>query len=300
MFRKNIKNNEYNFEKEVTDYLGLDCKRRQDVIEHLKEIHKNDRGYSEKNINTKLYKMINQGIVKKVKYPDFEKFGINDTDTHAIYLTVIDPTKTKDHMEKVIKKVLSEEPIIQRKALRELELYKEYYYLDRKQLGLVVTRFCKDIDKENTDDELIYFLLMLLERHILKNGIEPTDKTKTINLLKKLLNKYPLPVSTYPNLRTYIIYLLGHYGNEVVIKRLMEDARLIESHASIENVYKSEHTANLIYEHTEELYKLEEELELEGNSKASQFIFDIRVAALQILGLHENPYTKGKKEDENW
>ncbi|HWR64079.1 MAG TPA: hypothetical protein VN365_06740 [Candidatus Thermoplasmatota archaeon] len=76
----------------------------------------------------------------------------------------------------------------------------------------------------------------------------------------------------------------------------MEDARLIESHDSIENVYKTEHTANLIYNHIEELYKLEEELELKGNSKASQFILDARVAALQILGLVENPVVQENNE----
>lgn len=76
----------------------------------------------------------------------------------------------------------------------------------------------------------------------------------------------------------------------------MEDARILKDLSSIENVYNTEYTANLIEEHREELYKLEEELAIEGKENASQFVSNIRTDALINLGLHENPYTKGEKE----
>ena len=44
----------------------------------------------------------------------------------------------------------------------------------------------------------------------------------------------------------------------------------------IENVYSTEYTANLIEEHREELYKLEEELAIEGKENASTVCFQYK------------------------
>lgn len=296
-----MKKNEYNFDTEVKRILAeKGYVRRRQLIKDLMEIHKNERGYSLKSINRKLDNLINQGAIIRLKYPDFAKLGIEDTDKRASYLTLKDISKIKEHMDKILERLGSEEPTKQKMALKEIARYEQTYVLTPKQLDLVVTQFDKNIDNGNIDDELADKLLLLLDRYILKKDIEPTNKTKIIDLLVKLLGKYPVPVSTHVNLRTHIIYLLRHYGHKAVIERFIKDAKTLQDPFSVEDVYNTEYTANLIEEHREELYRLEEELAIEGKEYASQFVSNVRTDALINLGLHENIYTKGKKEDDFW
>ncbi|MHC1754520.1 MAG: hypothetical protein AB9861_03660 [Methanosarcina sp.] len=297
-----MKKKEYDFDTEVKNYLTQKgYARRRQLIKDLMEIHKNELGYSLKSINRKLDKLKNQGIIIRLEYSDFGKLGIEDTDKNASYLTLKNISKITEHMDKILERLDSEEPMKQKMALKEIARYEQTYVLTPVQLDLVVAQFDKNIDKGNIDDELTDKLLLLLDRYILKKDIEPTNKAKTIDLLVKLLDKYPVPVSTHVNLRTHIIYLLGHYGHKAVIERFMEDARTLQDPFSVENVYNTEYTANLIEEHREELYKLEEELAIEGKDNASQFVSNIRTEALINLGLYKNPYTKGKKEvDDSW
>ncbi|AKB28317.1 Protein export cytoplasm protein SecA ATPase RNA helicase [Methanosarcina siciliae T4/M] len=297
-----MKKKEYDFDTEIKNYLAQKgYVRRRQLIEDLMKAHKNERGYSLKSINRKLDNLINHGIIISLKHSDFGKLGIEDADKRASYLTLKNISKIKEHMDKILKRLASEEPIKQKMALKEIALYEQVYVLTPEQLDLVVKQFDKGIDKGTIDDDLANTLLLLLYTYILKKCIEPTNKAKTIDLLVKLLDKYPVPVSTHVNLRTHIIYLLGHYGHKAVIERFMEDARTLKDPFSVENVYNTEYTANLIEEHREELYKLEEELAIEGKDNALRFVSNIRTQALINLGLHENPYTKGKKEvDDSW
>lgn len=281
------------FEAEIKQYLTKKgYVRRKQLIEDLKKKHEKDSGYSLKSINRKLDDLIDQKIITCLKHSDFGKLGIEETDKRASYLTLIDSSKIKDHMDKVLERLGSGEPIKQKIALKEIDRYEQVYFLNPKQLDLVVTQFDEGIDKGIIDDELADKLLLLLYRYILEKGIEPTHKTETIDLLVKLLNKYPVPVSTYVNLRTHIIHLLGYYGHEAVIERFMEDARTLQDPFSVETDYDTEYTANLIEEHREELYNLEEELAIEGKDNALRFVSNIRTQALINLGLHEKPVFK--------
>jgi hypothetical protein len=294
-----MKKKEYDFDTEVKNYLiQKGYVRRRQLIEDLMKAHKNERGYSLKSINRKLDNLINQEIIISLKHSDFEKLGIEDADKRASYLTLKNISKIKEHMDEILERLASEEPMKQKMALKEIALYEQVYVLTPKQLGLVVKQFDKGIDKGTIDDDLANTLLLLLNTYILKKGIEPTNKTETINLLVKLLDKYPSPVSRQVNLRTHIIYLLGHYGHKAVIERFIKDARTLQDFSPIENVYSTEYTANLIEEHREELYELQEELAIEGKENASKFVSSIRSDVLIFLGLRKNPFTK--KEDDSW
>ncbi len=289
------------FETEVKRYLTQKgYVRRKQLIEDLMKRHKNELGYSLKSINRKLDNLINLETIIRLESSDLGKLGIEDTDGRASYLTLKDVSKIKGHMDKILDRLGSEEPIKQKMALKEIARYEQTYVLTPVQLDIVIAQFDKNIEEGTIDEELADKLLLLLDRYILKKDIEPTNKVKTIDLLVKLLKKYPVPVSTHVNLRTHIIYLLGHYGHKAVIERFMEDARALQDPFSVENVYNTEYTANLIEEHREELYRLEEELAIEGKENASQFVSNIRTEALINLGLYKTPYAKGEKEDDSW
>lgn len=287
--------NEYNFDKEVKDYLmQKGYVRRRQLIEYLIKKHENTRGYSLKNINRKLDNLTKQGIIVRLKYADFKKLGIKDTDERASYLTLKDISKIKKHMDNVFERLSLEEPIKQKIALKEIARYEQTYVLTPEQLDLVVTQFDKGIGKDNIDNELANTLLLLLNISILKKGIEPTNNKKTISLLVKLLDKYPDPSATNVSIKTHIIHLLGHYNHKAVIEQFIKDAKILQSPFSVESVYNTEYTANLIEEHREELYELEEELAIEGRDKASQFVSNIRGNALEILGLRKS--SKGNEK----
>jgi hypothetical protein len=248
---------------------------------------------SERTIHRRLRQMTNREQIITFNSKQFKKYGIEDPDGRAKYVALKNITEITEHMDKILKKLDSEEPIKQKMALKEIARYEQIYVLNPKELDLVVTQFYKGIDKEIIDDELADKILFLLYTYILKKNIEPTNETKTIDLLVKLLDKYPVPKNV--NIRTHIIYLLGHYGHKAVIQRFIEDARTLQDPFSVENDYNTEYTANIIEKHREELYKLEEEFAIEGRDYASQFVSNIRTHALINLGYHKNPFTKGKK-----
>jgi hypothetical protein len=89
-----------------------------------------------------------------VKYSDFEKLGIQETDKGDSYLTLKDISKIKEHMDKILEKLGSEEHMRQKMALKEIACYEQTYVLTPVQLNLVITQFNKGIDRGNIDDEL--------------------------------------------------------------------------------------------------------------------------------------------------
>lgn len=285
------------FESEVRRYLTQKgYVRRRELIAYLQKTHKNELGYSLKSINRKLYNLIKQGAIISLKFPDFKKLGIEDTDQKASYLTLKNVSKIKEHMDEVLKRLESGDPIKQKIALKEIARYNQMYVLTPRQLDLVVAQFEEGIDNGKIKTDLANKLLDLLYTYVLKKGIEPTNKTKTINLLEKLLNKYPIPVSTHINIRTYIIHLLGRYEHKAVIDRFIKDVKTLKDPYTVEKDYITEFTANIIEEHRAKLYELEEKLALEKKDEVSQFVSNIRTEALINLGLNENIYFKKKEE----
>jgi hypothetical protein len=295
-----MKHNENDFETEVKLYLMQKGRaKKPQLIEDLMKKHKNELGYSLKSIIRKLDNMRSQGIIKRIDYDNFEKYGIKDTDKRACYYILKSIYEIEEHIDNVLERLSSEEPMKQKMVLKEIARYRQMYFLNSEQLDLVVAQFCKGIKKGIIDDDLTGKLLFLLYSYILKKNIEPDNKTKTIDLLLNLLDKYPIPSSTNVNLRTHIIYLLGHYGHESVIEQLKKDARIQQDFSSIEVIYNSRDTAGLIEEHRDELYKLEEELTIEGKKQASQFVSNIRTDALINLGFLESPFDKEKEEGKD-
>ena len=289
-----MEDNDHNFDNEIINYLKpKGYIRRRQLVKDFMEVHKNERGYSLKSINRKLDEIIKKGTVRRVKYPDFEKLGIGDTDKRAIFLTLTNISEIKEHMDNVIENLGSEDPIEQIMALKEIVRYEQTYVLTPKQLDLLVTQFGRTIDREHLDNDLTDKLLLFLYEYILKKGIKPTDREKTTGLLKRLLDKYSIPISTHVNLRTYIIHLLGYYDDELVIERLMGDARTLEDLFSVENDYNTEFIARLIEEQRGKLYTLELELAKERNENASKFVSRIRTSALINLGLHKGYLKEG-------
>ena len=280
MYNKSI-----DFDIEISDYLSKrGYVRRRQLLLDLLDMHKNDGGYSEKSINRKLYSMKKRCIISIIVYKDLHKFGIKENDKRSSYLTLKRTEKITEHIDNVIDKISSDNPIQQKMALKELERYGKQHVLTPKQLDILVSQ----LDTEDID--LIDHILRLVYTYIDKKNIEPSNKSETVMMLRTLLNKYPEPLLRLKNFRTHFIYLLGHYKDNAVIERLKKDAEELDTPRDVIHDYESYYTANIIEEHRGELYDFEEELRLKGKEEPAQFIAEIRVRAMIHLGMYDDPF----------
>jgi hypothetical protein len=290
MYKKGL-----DFDQEVIGILSKqNYVRRGELIQTLMNRHKKDSGYSEKSINRKLDSMVKRSIVIKLKGDDVKKAGIRVEDGRASFFTLKKTEEIKRHIDRIIGKISSNNPIIQKMALKELEKYKKRYTLNPIQLDILIAQ----LDTE--DIELIDHILRIVYTYIDKKGIEPYNKPEAIKMLRSLLNRYPLPLShNYKNLRTHFIFLLGHYNDYAVIDRLKKDAEELNNLHEMHD-YESDYTAHVIEEHREELYEFEEKLRLEGKEEPAQFIAQTRVTAMIHLGMYDDPFVQNNADVEDF
>lgn len=286
------------FDTEVTDYLSQKgYARRRDLLQYLVDLHEGDKdysGYSEKSINRKLYSLIDRGVLSVLKYEDLKKLGIEEEDKRSSYLILRKIEEISSHIDTVIDRLSSDNPIIQKRALKELEKFKKIYVLNPNQLDILIAQL-------NTEDiDLIDTILRIVYTYIDTKGIEPYNKPEAIEMLRGLLAKHPKPLPhAHKNLRTHFIYLLGHYNDYAVIDRLKKDALELDNlHEMLD--YDSEYTANVIEEHREELYEFEEKLSIEGKKDSADFIAQVRVKAMIHLGMHENYFKQNEDAVRNF
>ncbi len=290
MYKKNK-----DFEKEIIEYLAEKgyVKKRQ-LVEDLMNIHKKESGYSEKSINRKLYGMKERGLISILKYKELEDLGIKESDKRSRYVIIKKIEEITEHIDTVIKKLSFNNVVIQKMALKEIENYKKIYALNPIQLDLLISL----LDTEDID--LIDYILRIVYTYIDKKDIEPYNSQKAIEMLRSLLNRYPLPLShNYKNLRTHFIFLLGHYNDYAVIDRLKKDAEELNNLHEMHD-YESDYTAHVIEEHREELYEFEEKLRLEGKEEPAQFIAQTRVTAMIHLGMYDDPFEQNKASMEDF
>ncbi|WP_406661899.1 hypothetical protein V7O66_05140 [Methanolobus sp. ZRKC3] len=116
-----------------------------------------------------------------LRYKDIDKFGIKEDDKRASYLTLRKTEKISSHIDTVIEKLSSDNPVIQKMALRELEKYGKQYVLTPNQLDILIAQLgTEDID-------LIDHILRIVYTYIDKKDIEPYSKHEAVKMLRSLL-----------------------------------------------------------------------------------------------------------------
>ncbi|ABE51536.1 hypothetical protein [Methanococcoides burtonii] len=264
--------------------------RKRDLIKKLQTNFQENRGYSHENIQRKLYDMQGAGTLLVIRYEDLQKYGIKEEDKRSTYVTLRRTGKITSHLDVAINKLQSNNPIKQKMALKEIESYEKHYALNPKQLDMLVSILKSD------DTNLLDHVLRIVYNYIEYKKIDPSNETKTIDVLRSLLKKYPEPLRTHTNLRSHLIFLLGYYNDSAVVERAIRDAETLDNLHEIKEEYQLGTAANIIEEHREELYEFEEKLRLENKIEAAQFIAEIRATALIDLGLKDDPF---KNKDNN-
>ncbi|MBP1908249.1 hypothetical protein [Methanolobus bombayensis] len=268
--------------------------RRSQLIQTLKNKHRGDSGYSDKSINRKLDSMVDRGIVSKLKGDTLKKAGIRVEDGRASFFTLKKTEEIRRHIDTIIGKISTNNPIIQKMALKELERYEKHCLLNPLQLDILIAQ----LDTEDID--LIDNILRIVYTYIDKKDIEPYNRQEAIKMLRSLLNKYPKPLPHgHKNLRTHFIFLLGYYNDSAIIDRLKKDAEELDNLHDLLD-YNSNYTAFVIEDHREELYDFEEKLRLEGKEEPAQFIAQVRVIAMTHLGMHDDHFKENKDAVEKF
>lgn len=285
--------NDINIDNEIENYISKNgFVRRIQLVKDLMNNHHNERGYSRRTIDRKIDKMIELEIILKIESDqELKKYGIQKKDGRAKYLTLKRSTEIKEHLDKVFELFISGDETDQKIALREIENYQENYVLD----GLQLVSLVQKLNSEN--DELINRLLRILNDHITKKQIKPSDEDQFRTALKSLLKRCPKFDKSFPNLRYRIISLLGFYNDDTIVEQLIVDANGNEDDFNlVQNAYWDKFCANVIENHREELFELERKFEREGKEELSRLISPIRYQARLNLGM----ITPKKEETEEW
>ncbi|KGK98713.1 hypothetical protein LI82_07665 [Methanococcoides methylutens] len=286
--KKSIRKEEIiEFDNEVVDYVSeKGFVRKGKLIDYLYETHPKDSGYSKPNVEKKISKLIQRGILTTLKFEELEAYGIEETDRRSSYILPKDFSGIKNHIDFIFEGLETDNINMQKRVLDEINLYKTKYSLTPNQLDVLIQFL------NSKDDELTVNILRVIYRHLINKNIKPKNEKEFLDKLRRLLKEYPHPVEKGSPIRSYIIWLLGFYNDEAVIDRLIEDAKDLDLLISVFDDYSYEFTAKLIEDHRTELFGLENELIAEGKLQNSGLIAEIRKKALTNL--------EKTKEDGSW
>lgn len=204
------------------------------------------------------------------------KYGIEDPDGRATYLTLRETIERDKDFDKIISLLNTGDNIDKRMVLREINRCKEYI-LFPSQLDYLVSNL------DNEDAELIEGFLFVLHQYITKKKIKPKGEDKIlVKKLENVLKRYPDGHEKRTMIRTYAIRLLGDYDDKAVIGQLIKDCdegRL----SKFKDDYDSWAIAKAVKKERKKLFDLENRLRREGDTVTSDALSDLRDKAEETL-----------------
>ncbi|WP_407356410.1 hypothetical protein [Methanolobus sp. WCC5] len=239
----------------------------------VREGNEKKRGYSKITLNHKIDKMAKRGIITIIKYEDLFKYGIEETDKRASYISLKQTAGIRLHVDEIFK--LFEEGDIADKNLviSEIFSYEDAYVLDPLQLDVLAKNLGED------DLNLTFNILILLYRHVIEKGIRPNKEKAYLDSLKSLLEKYPISPKKKPSFRGYVFALLGVYNDKSIVEQLIMDAENMEDLSSVEEDYDKIFTARVIENHRTELFEVERNLIKQGKIESANTLRGIKNTA---------------------
>lgn len=281
-------NKKNDFENEVIDFLNKKGgATKEELVKYLQTNHSDgdghERGYSSKNLDTKLGNLVKQGVLLRTQdQADLNRFGIKKKDGRASYYFSKASTEIKDHVDFVFNHFDEGDSEDKLAALAEIDSYKKVYLLNPLQLDVLV----RNLDER--DIELSYQLLVVLHYYIIETNIKPHDTSSLLSNLRDLLANYPPVSQKRSTLRGFIIALLGIYNDQAVIDQLIKDANILEDLSYVKDEYDKNYTARVIEKYRTELFNLEKDLRKSGRKKNAKILSQIRYQAKKHTGMVDN------------
>jgi len=281
--------NEINFETELIKYVCKDGApfRSDAIVKGLSKKYKDRIGFGISTIKRKIAKAHQEGLIAKICYDDFEKYGIKDTSKNAVYIVPKQVIEFQQRMNEYLDLLENGDDLCKKTVLEELETYP--YTFSPVELD-------KLVDALNTENlDIIGNIIRILQQYILNQNVIPKDTNNLIAQMKRLLKIYPMDVNSTNSTRHNILSILGKCGNEIVIEQLIEDASK-QTQAGTEyflnNAYLTQHTALLIHNNFKGLFDIQMQFKRDGNEVASEFIKNIRYQVNRNMGFLNKKYTQ--------
>lgn len=272
-----MSNNRVDFDTVVSDYLSeRGYVRRERLIKYLMENYSNETGFSEPNINKKLRRMDNSGLLSIETDPDvLAVYGIKKEAKNASYILSKSAAGRTEHIGNIVSLLETGDDIDEKMGLDEIIRYEKKYVLSQNQLDILIL----GLDAKK-DFNLIDKRIEILYNHIVNKRIKPSNATILVDKLRSVLEKYPKGCSEFRNLKRGVIRLLGFYNDRAVVEQLLKDTESGKL-STFEEDYKHRLTARVIEEERTELYKREKSLTKEGDTKTAEALSRIRSEAIK-------------------
>ena len=280
----NIHNRKYDvdFDREVLSYIDKNrFVRRRQLIDHLIDSHKEERGYTRPSVERKLARLTKNGYLVVVKHSELEKYGIYENDKRASYLSLKEIIGINDFLDTLFSYLKSDDEYDKNSILNEIDLYKERYSLTKEQLDILV-------DCLSTNDEKFRFhILRILKEYVLNREIEPTNKDKLLKSLNEILGEFVGVSIEHDNYRSGLIFILGYYNDDSVIDWLKHDIENLKVEKNFDKIkadYGNDYTARVIDRHKLDLFTLRNDLKKDGHEKSANLVYNIQHNVAEILG----------------
>lgn len=282
-----LENDTKNTVIEIFKYGPIKYMRRKELID---KITKKRGGVDASTVNRALRDLKKEGKILVIKYADFRKYGIIDSDRKAAYVYYAGAAELKVHMDQVFEKIdKSEDPREIKFLLKEINLYEWEYTVEGSQLNILISSLAL------RNDELISELFKIIFNQISIHRIKPAQTGLLLSELESLLKdkSYKPDYDT----KTNMIKLLGIFKSGEVINQLKKDLRNFKSEDSKRELkfpYTNQFTARVIDDNKQKLLEFQQELIDAKRYEAVELLSEIRADALNMLKI------SNYGSDDNW
>ena len=274
--------NDVDFDREVLSYIYENrFVRRRQLIDHLIDSHKGERGYTRPSVERKLARLTKNGSLVIVKHSELEKYGFYDKDKRASYFSLKEIIDINDYLDTLFSDFESNDKYDKNTILNEIDLYKDRYSLTREQLDVLVDYLATN------DEKLLFHILRILKEYILDREITPINKEKSLKSLNEILGKFAGVSRDHEIYRSGLIFILGYYNDDSVIDWLKHDIKNMNVEKNFDKIkddYSTFYTARIIDRHKLELLNLINDLKKDGHEKAANLVYNIKYNVAEILG----------------
>jgi hypothetical protein len=255
--------NDSNIEKKIIAILSSGFPvRTQRLVDQISSSNKDIRGYSPAAIYRKIGHLKEQNLIIELAPEKVKQFGISTDDKRATYLVLKDYDERKDHLDRIISSLDTEDIDDSIAVFNELDRYKNRFYLTPAQLD-------KLKPGKKTDFAVIYRALRILQDHIFNKQIVPSDIQGLLKSLKWTLKRLRSESPQNYNPKKDCLDVLGFFNDNYVVDQLIADAENHEKIKFEKHYYESPYLARIIEKERARLFEFERSLRKKGKDEAA-------------------------------
>jgi hypothetical protein len=262
--------NQSDRESELVNFIRSNAPIRTDIL--LTSYNKSVKKEFRLGLST-LYKRLDDleqdTVITRIKGKDeLKRYGVNDSDGRATYVFIKATVESKQNFDAIILKLSSKSEVDQQLAIEWIKRYRKRYPLFQDQLDILNKNLMKmsiDLQKE---------VVPIIFECIIDKKIRPSNEKLLLEGLRDILTHYPKNNTEYKDLRRKVIYLLGHFDDEMVITQLISDTK-DGSISEFGAHYEEPRTAAIIQKNELKLFNLQSDMIKRNKQESAQKISEI-------------------------